>query len=126
VAHISERIRVISIVGRFLEHSRVFYFENNGAPEIYLSSADLMSRNLDRRVELMFPVEEPVLARRLKEEVLDVALADSVRARTLQANGSYMHMPTNGDTASADSQSIIMRSRLRPSRPPHLIPRDTP
>jgi polyphosphate kinase len=126
IPHVSERIRVISIVGRFLEHSRVFFFGNNGAPEIYLSSADIMGRNLDRRVELMFPVEEASLARHLKEEVLDTALADTVRARILQADGTYALVPTNGDASTPDSQTTIMRSHMRPSRALHVIPREAP
>jgi polyphosphate kinase len=126
IPHVSERIRVISIVGRFLEHSRVFYFGNNGTPEIFLSSADIMGRNLDRRVELMFPVEEASLARHLKEEILDTALADTVRARILQADGTYCLVPTNGDGSTPDSQTVILRSHMRPSRSLHVIPRESP
>jgi polyphosphate kinase len=126
VPQISERIRVISIVGRFLEHSRVFYFGNNGAPEIFLSSADLMGRNLDRRVELMFPVDDPALARHLKEEVLDTALADSVRTRELHADGSYTRVTAHGDGAAADCQTLIMRSHTRPPRPLQIVPREAP
>ena len=126
IPHVSEHIRVISIVGRFLEHSRVFYFGNNGTPEIYLSSADIMGRNLDRRVELMFPVEEASLAHRLKEEVLDTALADTVRARVLQADGTYSPVTADGDASTPDSQTVIMRSHMRPSRSLHVIPREVP
>jgi polyphosphate kinase len=126
VPGVSERIRVLSIVGRFLEHSRVFYFSNNGAPEIFLSSADLMGRNLDRRVELMFPIEDPALARRVKEEILDTALADAVRGRLLDATGTYTLHPHNGDPSTPDSQSVILRSRLRSTRSLHPIPREAP
>jgi len=88
VPGVSENIRVISIVGRFLEHSRIYYFLNGGAEEVYLGSADLMHRNLSHRVEIIFPVEPPRLAQRLKE-VLDVYLADRAKARYLQSDGSY-------------------------------------
>jgi polyphosphate kinase len=123
---ISERIRVISIVGRFLEHSRVFFFLNNGAPEIFLSSADLMGRNLDRRIELMFPIDDPLLSRRVKEEILDTALADTLRGRLLDATGTYTLHPHDGDPSTPDSQNLILRSRSRSTRSLHPIPREAP
>jgi polyphosphate kinase len=89
VPGLSETIRVRSIVGRFLEHSRIYWFHNGGAPEIYLSSADLMSRNLDRRVETFFPVRRPELARRLHDEILQAYLRDTANAHLLQPDGDY-------------------------------------
>lgn len=86
----SESIRVRSIVGRFLEHSRIYYFHNGGDEEIYLGSADLMERNLDRRVEAIVPVEDPAMRRHLRDRVLNAYLRDSVNARELQADGSYV------------------------------------
>lgn len=90
IPRVSENIRVRSIVGRFLEHSRVFYFYNNGAEEVYLSSADWMPRNFLRRVEVMFPVEDERHRRRLIDEVLAYNLRDNVRARILQPDGTYL------------------------------------
>jgi polyphosphate kinase len=92
---VSENIRVLSVVGRFLEHSRVYYFENNGKPEIYLGSADLMPRNLNGRVEVLFPVQDPQLVHYLREGVLDVYLSDNVKARRMGPDGSYIK-PTRG------------------------------
>jgi polyphosphate kinase len=86
---LSERITVRSIVGRFLEHSRIFYFENACRPEVYLGSADWMPRNFFRRIELVFPIEDGVLRDRLKRDLLDIQLADNVKARLLQPDGSY-------------------------------------
>ena len=87
---ISDRIRVRSIVGRFLEHSRIFYFENGGEPEIYLGSADWMSRNLHERVEVLFPLKNPLLRDRVVHEILAAYLADNVKARFLQKDGRYL------------------------------------
>jgi len=75
-------------VGRFLEHSRIYYFQNGGAEELYLGSADLMHRNLSHRVEIIFPVESPRWVRRLKE-ILDIYLSDQAKARHLKSDGSY-------------------------------------
>lgn len=88
---VSENITVRSIVGTFLEHSRIFYFENGGNPEIYMASADWMSRNLDRRVEIMFPVEDAKLKKEVKH-ILDVRLADNVKAQLMQPDGSYVRV----------------------------------
>ncbi len=90
VRGISDRIRVRSIVGRFLEHSRIFYFSNGGQDEVYLSSADWMPRNLYERVEVMFPVKDPMLRHRIMHELLSAYLADSVKARVLRKDGSYV------------------------------------
>ena len=87
---VSENIRVTSIVGRFLEHSRIYYFGNGGAPEVYLGSADLMPRNLDRRVEIVFPVKDPSLRTYLRNAVLAVELANNTRARMLQPDGAVL------------------------------------
>ena len=107
VPGLSENIRVISIVGRFLEHSRIYYFRNGGNEQIYLGSADLMPRNLDRRVEVLFPVENPKLIRQLRDQVLAVYLADNVKAREMQADGTYVRVKPHEGVASVDSQSWL-------------------
>src|SRR5690242_2172268 len=89
VRGVSDRIRVRSIVGRFLEHSRIFHFANGGQEEIYLSSADWMPRNLYERVEVMFPLKDALLRERVRHEILDAYLADNVKARVLRRDGTY-------------------------------------
>ncbi len=89
VPGVSDNIRVVSIVDRFLEHSRVFYFHNNNDPQVYTGSADWMDRNLSRRVEVVFPVEQPDLKNRLIREILATVMADNVKARELLPDGSY-------------------------------------
>ena len=89
VRGVSDHIRVRSIVGRFLEHSRIFYFANGGEEEVYLGSADWMARNLYQRVEVLFPVLDPVLRRRVREEILEAFLRDTCKARLLQRDGNY-------------------------------------
>jgi len=96
VPGVSEFIRVISIVGRFLEHSRIYYFENGGQPEVYLSSADWMPRNFLRRVEVAFPIETPLLRDHITNEVLPRFLDDRVKARALQPDGSYRRLKPEG------------------------------
>ncbi len=90
VRGVSDRIRVRSIVGRFLEHSRIFYFSNGGEEEIYLGSADWMPRNLYERVEVMFPLKDTLLRERVKYEILDAYLADNVKSRILLKDGTYV------------------------------------
>jgi polyphosphate kinase len=80
---------VRSIVGRFLEHSRIFHFANGGQEEVYLSSADWMPRNLYERVEVMFPLKDALLRERVRHEILDAYLADNVKARVLRRDGTY-------------------------------------
>ena len=92
---ISENIHVRSIVGEFLEHSRIFYFENGGNPEIYMGSADWMPRNLDRRVEIVFPVEDEKIKKEL-EHILDLEFKDNVKAHILQPDGTYMKQDKRG------------------------------
>ena len=104
----SDTIRVTSIVDRFLEHSRVFYFYNGGQEEYYLSSADWMPRNLDRRIELMFPVQDDVLKSRLRE-ILDVELADTVKARCLLADGTYRRK--SGKSALRSQEELYKRRK---------------
>jgi len=95
---ISDNIRVTSIVGRYLEHSRIYYFANGGDDEIYMGSADLMPRNLDRRVETIFPVDSPEIKTRIVEEILAVQMRDNLKTRELQADGSYKRLrPKDGD-----------------------------
>jgi polyphosphate kinase len=108
---ISENIRVTSIVGRFLEHSRIYYFQNAGREEIYLGSADLMPRNIDRRVEVLFPVEDLDLIRYLQEEVLPVYLKDNVKARQMNFDGTYSRIrPALGEPA-INSQAWFIKMR---------------
>jgi polyphosphate kinase len=91
VKGLSERIRVRSIVGRFLEHSRIFHFANGGNDEIYLGSADWMPRNLFERCEVVFPVRDPAALARIRDEILPAYLADTVKARLQQPDGNYLH-----------------------------------
>lgn len=92
----SDTIRVISLVGRFLEHSRIYYFHNNGVPRMYIGSADVMERNFDRRVEVVAPVESPQLIAHLRDVVLDAYLRDTVNARELRPDGSYVAVEAAG------------------------------
>ena len=106
---VSSRIRVRSVVGRFLEHSRIFYFENGGKPEIYLGSADWMPRNLYERVEVLFPIKDAHLCERICGEILSAYLADTRKARILGSDGSYSR-PASWRRANAFSaQEHLMR-----------------
>ena len=95
VPGLSENISVHSIVGNFLEHARIFYFENGGSPEVYMGSADWMPRNLDKRVEIMFPVEDPALKEQVVH-ILKVQLEDNVKAHILQPDGTYEKIDKRG------------------------------
>ncbi len=106
VEGVSDNIRVVSIVGRFLEHSRIYYFHNNGDPTLYVGSADLMPRNIDRRVEVVFPIEEEQMRRRLVEEILEVYLQDTAKTWQLQADGSYLPPVTPEDGAVAFNSQL--------------------
>ncbi|MCS6772545.1 MAG: polyphosphate kinase 1 [Anaerolineae bacterium] len=108
VPGLSENIRVVSIVGRFLEHSRVYYFHNNGREEMYLGSADLMERNLDRRVETLFPILDPAMRNRIKREVLELGLKDNVKARELKPDGCYARVVPAPDQPRIDSQMRLL------------------
>jgi polyphosphate kinase len=104
---LSERIRVRSIVGRFLEHSRIFSFANGGSPDVFCGSADWMPRNLFERSESVFPVDDPALSDRLRNEILAAYLADNTKARLLQPDGSYTRAPIVGPPFNA--QTELMR-----------------
>jgi polyphosphate kinase len=104
VPGLSDTIQVRSIVGRFLEHSRIFYFANGGDDDIYIGSADLMMRNMDRRVELLTPIDDPKLKKRLKEDVLEAYLRDTVKARRLLSDGMYERIKPEPGAAPFDCQ----------------------
>jgi len=109
---ISDNIQVTSIVGRFLEHSRIYYFHNDGQEEVYLGSADLMPRNIDRRVEVLFPVQDPRLIRYLRVNVLDTYLSDNLKARRMQPDGIYVRVKVEEKEKSINSQDLLLQNRL--------------
>lgn len=112
VKGLSETIRVTSIVGRFLEHTRIFYFRNGGDEEIYLGSADLMPRNLTWRVETMFPIENKALLASIRDEVLATCLADNVKARILTPDGEYHYLsPGKGERAVNSQMELLRRAQ---------------
>lgn len=104
---VSDNITVRSLVGRFLEHSRVFWFANGGREELYIGSADWMPRNLNDRVELMIPVKDPDICRRLKE-MIDLELADNQKAHIMQSDGTWQKFiaPENKVAAQAEFQEL--------------------
>nr|MBK7066509.1 polyphosphate kinase 1 [Deltaproteobacteria bacterium] len=111
---VSERIRVISIVDRFLEHARVFSMENGGEPEVYLSSADWMPRNFIRRVEVMFPIEDAKIRQWIRNDLLESQLLDNVKARDMASDGSYRKRSPKPNEAPNRTQSkFIERAKVR-------------
>ncbi len=129
---VSDHIRVCSIVGRFLEHSRIFYFANGGEEETYLGSADWMPRNLYERVEVIFPLKDVMLRDRVKNEILDAYLADNVKSRLLQKDGSYLRAwqaqgkrkPPLGEAAFSAQDFLMALSEGKAT--PDAIPSRTP
>jgi polyphosphate kinase len=111
VPGVSENISVTSVVGRFLEHARIYYFQNGGEEEILLGSADLMPRNLDRRVEQLFPVAEPHLRESLYEHILQVHLKDNMKARRMLPDGSYEWLQPDEGEPELDSQQWMIEHR---------------
>jgi len=110
MAGVSENIRVISIVGRFLEHSRIYYFHNNGDESVYVGSADLMTRNLNRRVEVLFPIEDRRVVRHLRDRVLELYLDDNVKAREMRPDGTYQRKkPEDGQPVINAQEELLHR-----------------
>jgi polyphosphate kinase len=109
---VSSRIRVRSIVGRFLEHSRIFLFENGGKPEVYLGSADWMPRNLYERVEVLFPLKDEGLRERICKEILPAYLADNRKARLLGPEGLYTHSRRSRNGKGFSVQDHLMSQAL--------------
>jgi polyphosphate kinase len=116
VTGVSENIRVISIVGRFLEHSRIYYFRNGGDPTILLGSADLMPRNLNRRVEVLFPVQDAGIKARIREEILETYLGDTAKARLMYPDGTYERVAPEGEEA-LESQARLIALASASSEP---------
>ncbi len=109
----TEGIRVTSVVGRFLEHSRILWFRNAGMEEVYLGSADLMTRNLARRVEVLFPVTDAALVRHLRDDVLETYLRDNVRGRRMRGDGTYERISPREGESPLDSQAAFLAARAR-------------
>jgi polyphosphate kinase len=112
IAGVSDNIRVISVIGRFLEHSRIFCFHNNGQPEYYIGSADWMTRNLDRRVEAVTPVEEPALAAEL-QGILATLLADNRQAWDMAPDGTFSQRQPGVEEAEQGTHVMLMRHTLQ-------------
>jgi polyphosphate kinase len=132
VPGLSENIRVRSIIGRFLEHSRIFWFANGGSEEVFCGSADWMPRNLYERCEVLFPIYDPAAKRRLRNEILESYLRDDTKARLMQPDGTYARAPksNNGSNAGLSAQDWLMQlsrdpeKQLGPPRPEPITPTD--
>ncbi len=113
---ISDNIQVMSIVGRFLEHSRIYYFHNDGSPALYMGSADIMPRNLDRRVEVLFPIEDAAMQSHIMENVLAVCLRDTAKSHILQSDGRYIprRYLLDGDGPLFSSQAWFLSQKDAP------------
>ena len=116
VPGVSDNIKVTSVIGRFLEHSRVYYFRNGGDEEIYLGSADMMPRNLDRRVEVIFPLEDPEMIRHVKDQILATYLADNVKAREMKSDGTYVKKSPAHSSNPVNVQSVLIERAKSGSR----------
>lgn len=111
VPGLSENIHVTSLLGRFLEHSRIYYFRNGGAEEVYLGSADIRTRNLDRRVEILFPIQNPGIVRYLRDAVLATYLADTAKARVMQPNATYVRRTAAPGETEFNAQEWFIQTR---------------
>lgn len=117
VVGVSENIRVTSIVGRFLEHSRLYWFGDAGSPGVLIGSADLMPRNLDRRIEVLAPIRDPRLIRRIREEILGTYMRDTVKQRVMQPDGTYVRTEAGaGSPVCAHEVLLGIRSSITPKR----------
>ncbi|MDA0837711.1 MAG: polyphosphate kinase 1 [Planctomycetota bacterium] len=128
VSGLSENIRVVSIIDRYLEHARVYHFHNGGNDEVYLSSADWMPRNLDRRIELLFPLVDPDVKQKVMEN-LEIYFGDNRSARVLQKEGSYIHMGSKGEPELRSQAYFYDQARRQgksaTARPPlQLVPKE--
>jgi len=119
LAGISDNIEVSSVVGRFLEHSRIYYFHNGGAEDMYIGSADLMPRNIDHRVEVLVPILDRALVRTIREDVLAIYLSDNVKARHMQSAGTYTRKKGGESKAKINSQEYLLRKRPRENHKKH-------
>ena len=108
---VSDNITVTSVVGRFLEHARIYYFHNGGNEEILTGSADMMPRNLDRRVELLFPIKDPNIRIAIRDRILAVHLMDTVKARSMQPDGRYVRIEPAPGQPGMDSQRWMAEHR---------------
>jgi len=111
VEGLSENIRVISVLGRFLEHSRIYYFHNHGKETIFMGSADIMPRNLNQRVEVLFPIEDKEMIRHLRNDVLEIYLQDTIKAWHMQADGSYQYVQADKGEKIIDVQRWFLGQR---------------
>jgi len=109
---LSENIRVISVVGRFLEHARIYYFRNNGADEYFIASADAMKRNLEARVEVLCPVEPPELKKELRD-IFDTHLSDHCSAWDMQPDGSYLQRISSTETTPCGSHFRMIERTVK-------------
>ena len=114
VRGLSDNIRVRSILGRFLEHHRVWFFANAGAPDVWLASADWMGRNMFRRIEVAFPVRDIVLRKRVVEEGLSACLADTRDAWELRADGSWVKLAPRGRAQPKSAQQALLEAMREP------------
>jgi polyphosphate kinase len=114
IAGVSHNIHVRSIIGRFLEHSRIYYFYNAGEEQLYLSSADLMERNLDKRVETCFPIEGKRLLLRVKKE-LEAYLSDNTHSWVLQSDGRYVRCSPSGNQHARNAQAMLLEKLTNPT-----------
>ena len=109
---VSENITVRSVVGRFLEHSRVYYFRNGGKEEVYVGSADLMPRNIQRRVEVLFPVDHPSLVRQIRDRIFGTYLADNTKTRLMQSDGGYRRIRPEPHERPVNAQALLLETRM--------------
>ena len=107
VPGISENIEVTSIVGRFLEHARAYWFNANGEGSLYIGSADLMPRNLDRRIEVLVPILDPELRSLIRNDILETHLKDNVQAWRLREDGTYLRLAPGKDDEAVNAQDIM-------------------
>jgi polyphosphate kinase len=109
IAGVSDNIHAISVVGRFLEHSRIYYFRNGGSEEIYMGSADLMPRNINRRVEVLFPVEGTDLIKHVRDGILGIYLTDNVKGRQMKSDGTYARRTVSGGKRAVNTQEWLLK-----------------